>query len=120
MSIPTSITLSSAFLEFVAIVSRLRLECPWDKEQTHETLRAPLLEETHEVIEAIDKQDYGELMKELGDILLHIVFHADLASEEGHFTLQEVIEVESKKLIYRHPHVFGTTEVRSAQDVSKN
>ena len=113
-------TLSSAFLEFVAIVSKLRKECPWDKVQTHQTLRAPLLEETHEAIEAIDNEDYPELKKELGDIFLHIVFHADLANEEGHFNLQEVIEAESAKLIYRHPHVFGTTEVHSADDVAKN
>ena len=113
-------TLSTAFLEFVAIISKLRKECPWDKVQTHQTLRAPLLEETHEAIEAIDNEDYPELKKELGDILLHIVFHADLANEEGHFNLQEVIEGESAKLIYRHPHVFGTTEVRNADDVAKN
>jgi MazG family protein len=113
-------TLSEAFLEFVSIISRLRKECPWDKEQTHESLRAPLLEETHEAIEAIDNKDYPELQKELGDLLLHIVFHADLASDEGHFTLQSVIESESAKLIYRHPHVFGTTEVRNADDVAKN
>ena len=112
--------LSAAFLEFVAIVSRLRKECPWDREQTHQSLRAPLLEETHEAIEAIDNEDYPELKKELGDLFLHILFHADLASEEGHFTLEEVIRTESEKLIYRHPHVFGDTEVRSADDVSRN
>ncbi len=120
MNKTTNQTLSDAFLEFVAIISRLRKECPWDKVQTHESLRAPLLEETHEAIEAIDNSDYPELKKELGDIFLHIVFHADLANEEGHFNLQEVIEGESAKLIYRHPHVFGTTEVQSADDVSKN
>jgi MazG family protein len=113
-------SLSTAFLEFTAIVSRLRRECPWDKEQTHESLRAPLLEETHEAIEAIDKKDYPELKKELGDLLLHILFHADLAAEEGYFTLQEVIEGECEKLIYRHPHVFGTKEVRDANEVAKN
>ncbi|MEP7234974.1 MAG: nucleoside triphosphate pyrophosphohydrolase [Ignavibacteriota bacterium] len=113
-------SLSQAFLEFVAIISRLRKECPWDMEQTHQSLRAPLLEETHEAIEAIDNADYPELKKELGDIFLHIIFHADLASEEGHFNLQEVIEAESAKLIYRHPHVFGDTKVRNADDVSKN
>jgi MazG family protein len=113
-------TLSRSFLEFVAIVTRLRKECPWDREQTHESLRAPLLEETHEVIEAIDKKEYSELKKELGDIFLHILFHSDLANEEGHFTLQDVIEAESAKLIYRHPHVFGSTEVHSADDVSMN
>jgi XTP/dITP diphosphohydrolase len=112
--------LSAAFLQFTSIVSRLRKECPWDMEQTHESLRAPLLEEAHEAIEAIDKKDYPELKKELGDLFLHILFHADLASEEGYFTLQEVMESECAKLIYRHPHVFGTTEVRNADDVAKN
>ena len=112
--------LSEAFLEFVNIISRLRKECPWDMVQTHETLRAPLLEETHEAIEAIDNGDYPELKKELGDIFLHILFHADLAKEEGHFTLEEVIRGECEKLIYRHPHVFGNTEVRNADEVSKN
>ena len=112
--------LSDSFLKFVHIVSRLRKECPWDREQTHESLRAPLLEETHEAIEAIDNADYPELKKELGDILLHILFHADLASEEGYFSLGEVIEGECAKLIYRHPHVFGTTEVRNADEVAKN
>ncbi len=113
-------TLSTAFLDFVTLVSRLRKDCPWDKVQTHQTLRAPLLEETHEAIEAIDNEDYPELKNELGDIFLHILFHADLANEEGHFTLQEVIEGECAKLIYRHPHVFGTTEVQDADDVAKN
>lgn len=112
--------LSSAFLEFAAIISRLRKDCPWDREQTHQSLRAPLLEETHEAIEAIDNGDYPELKKELGDLLLHIVFHADLAKDEGHFDLEEVIRSESEKLIYRHPHVFGTTEVHNADDVSRN
>jgi XTP/dITP diphosphohydrolase len=112
--------LSAAFLEFVAIVSRLRKECPWDREQTHQSLRAPLLEETHEAIEAIDNEDYPELKKELGDLFLHILFHADLANEEGNFTLHEVIEGECAKLIYRHPHVFGNTQVHNADDVSRN
>src|SRR5258708_2314564 len=114
MPIESNQTLSKVFLDFVTIVSRLRQECPWDREQTHQSLRAPLLEETHEAIEAIDKEDYPELKKELGDIFLHILFHADLAKEEGHFTLEEVIEGECAKLIYRHPHVFGDTEVRNA------
>jgi len=113
-------SLSDSFLEFVAIVSRLRKECPWDKEQTHESLRAPLIEEAYEAVEAIDKKDFQELKKELGDLFLHILFHADLAREEEHFTLQEIIEGECAKLIYRHPHVFGTTEVSGAGEVAKN
>src|ERR1051326_5464357 len=106
---------SSAMSEFVQIVRRLRQECPWDREQTHASLRPMLVEEAYETIEAIDHGidtgDYTELKKELGDLLLHILFHSDLAREEGHFTLEEVIETESEKLIYRHPHVFGGTQV---------
>src|SRR5512140_563276 len=112
--------LSAAFLKFVGIVARLRRECPWDMAQTHQSLRAPLLEETYETIEAIDNHDYPELKKELGDLMLHILFHADLATESGVFTLEEVIEGECEKLIYRHPHVFASTEVRNADDVSRN
>ncbi|MEI8133988.1 MAG: nucleoside triphosphate pyrophosphohydrolase [bacterium] len=112
--------LTQAFLNFNSIVIRLRKECPWDMVQTHESLRAPLLEETYEAIEAIDQNNFPELKKELGDLMLHILFHADLAREEGHFTLEDVMKSECEKLIYRHPHVFGTTEVRDADDVSKN
>jgi XTP/dITP diphosphohydrolase len=114
------ISLSDAFLEFVAIVSRLRKECPWDREQTHESLRAPLIEEAYEAVEAIDKKDFPELKKELGDLFLHILFHADLAAQENEFTLQEIMESECAKLIYRHPHVFGQTEVSGAGEVAKN
>jgi MazG family protein len=117
---PTDTSLANAFLEFVAIVSRLRKECPWDREQTHESLRAPLIEEAYEAVEAIDKKDFPELKKELGDLFLHILFHADLAAEEEEFTLQEIMESECAKLIYRHPHVFGTTEVSGAGEVAKN
>ena len=109
-----------AFNELVSIVHRLRLECPWDKEQTHESLRPALIEEAYETIEAIDSRDYTELKKELGDLLLHIVFHSVLGTESGSFTLEEVIRGESEKLIYRHPHVVGTTEVSGSEEVKKN
>src|SRR5437764_9516797 len=99
----------TALADFIQILRRLRLECPWDREQTHGSLRPMLIEEAYETVEAIDHAidtgDYTELKKELGDILLHILFHSELAREEGRFTLEEVIKTESQKLIYRHPHV---------------
>ena len=110
--------------EFLAIVRRLRLECPWDREQTHESLRPMLIEEAYETVEAIDHAidtgDYTELKKELGDLLLHILFHSELGREEGRFTLEEVIRTECDKLIYRHPHVFGETKVEGAEHVARN
>jgi len=95
------------FREFVDIVYRLRKECPWDMEQTHQSLRRCLLEESYEVLEAIDKNDKVELRKELGDLILQVIFHSILGEETGDFTLKEVLEGETKKLIDRHPHVFG-------------
>ena len=110
--------------EFMQIVRRLRRECPWDREQTHASLRPMLIEEAYETVEAIDRAvdtgDYTELKKELGDLLLHILFHSSLAEEEGHFTLDDVIQAECEKLIYRHPHVFGDTKVEGSDRVSKN
>jgi len=109
---------------FIQILRRLRTECPWDRQQTHESLRPMLIEEAYETVEAIDHAvdtgDYTELKKELGDLLLHILFHSELAREEGHFTFQEVIQTESEKLIYRHPHVFGNVKVEDAEHVSRN
>jgi tetrapyrrole methylase family protein / MazG family protein len=116
----TSPSTLEAFNELVSIVHRLRLECPWDREQTHESLRPALIEEAYETIEAIDSRDYTELKKELGDLLLHIVFHSVLGTESGSFTLEEVIRGESEKLVYRHPHVFGTTQVTGSEEVKKN
>ncbi len=113
-----------SFNEFIQIVSRLRKECPWDREQTHASLRPMLIEEAYETVEAIDHSidtgDYTELKKELGDLLLHILFHSDLASEEGYFTLDDVIHAECEKLIYRHPHVFSDVKVEDAEHVSRN
>jgi tetrapyrrole methylase family protein / MazG family protein len=119
-SLTTSTATLDAFNELVSIVNRLRLECPWDREQTHESLRPALIEEAYETIEAIDSRDYTELKKELGDLLLHIVFHSVLGTESGTFTLEEVIRGESEKLVYRHPHVFGEKQVSGAEEVKKN
>ena len=108
------------FDEFVQIVHRLRKECPWDRIQTHLSLRRCLLEETYETLEAIDENNMEELKKELGDILLQVVFHSNIAEEEKNFTLRDVIESESKKLIDRHPHVFGELKVTDSDEVKKN
>jgi XTP/dITP diphosphohydrolase len=112
--------LASELTSFIHIVKRLRKECPWDREQTHKSLTAPLIEEAYETIEAIENNDFNELRKELGDLLLHVVFQAELSEEEGHFSLADVIRSESEKLIYRHPHVFGETTANTPDEVSRN
>ncbi|HYM19890.1 MAG TPA: nucleoside triphosphate pyrophosphohydrolase [Candidatus Kapabacteria bacterium] len=112
--------LEAELSKFVGIVKRLRKDCPWDRVQTHRSLAAPLIEEAYETIEAIEDGNFDELRKELGDLLLHVVFQADLSEDEGHFDLAAVIRSESEKLIYRHPHVFGDVTVHSADDVSRN
>jgi MazG family protein len=109
-----------AFLELVAIIRRLRKECPWDKAQTHDSLRPMLIEEAYETVEAIDSKNYTELKKELGDLLLHILFHSEIGAETGEFALSEVIQGESDKLIYRHPHVFSNIKVTDAGEVATN
>lgn len=108
------------FDKFVDIVRQLRKECPWDKVQTHESLRRCLLEESYEVLEAIDNNDMDELRKELGDVLLQVVFHGIMAEETEHFNLEDVIRQETEKLIYRHPHVFGDVKVKGKEEVLIN
>jgi len=111
---------TAKFKEFVAIVKRLRKECPWDREQTNDSIKHATLEEAHEVIEAIDNNDDEELKKELGDLLLHVVFHSVIAEGDGKFTLDEVIDSITEKLIRRHPHVFGDVKVTDSENVKKN
>jgi len=111
---------TAKFKEFVDIVKRLRKECPWDREQTNDSIKHATLEEAHEVIEAIDNNDDEELKKELGDLLLHVVFHSVIAEGDGKFSLDEVIDSISEKLIRRHPHVFGDVQVSDAEHVKKN
>ncbi len=108
------------FSDFVAITRQLRRDCPWDREQTHESIQHLLIEEAYETVEAIEDEDWDLLRKELGDILLHVVFHAVLADESGHFNLREIIRAESDKLVRRHPHVFGDVKVGSVSDVLTN
>lgn len=108
------------FSDFVRIVRRLRHECPWDKEQTHQSIRHSLIEEAYEVVETLDENNLEELRKELGDLLLHVVMHATMAEQEKEFTLKGVIEGISDKLVRRHPHIFGTRKVMNVQEVKHN
>jgi MazG family protein len=105
-----------SFRKLLAIMDELREKCPWDREQTFESLRNLTIEETYELADSVLKHDMQEIKKELGDLLLHIVFYAKLASEEGVFTIEDVIESLCDKLIYRHPHVFGDVDVKGSSD----
>lgn len=108
------------FNEFVEIVERLRKECPWDREQTNESIKAATIEEAYEVVEAIERKNYEELKSELGDLLLHVVFHTIIASETQNFKIEDVIKSIRDKLIRRHPHVFGEVTVSGSEEVKKN
>ncbi len=99
------------------IVARLRRECPWDREQTHFSLRANLLEECYEALEALDQQDPGKLRLELGDLLMQVLLHARIAEDGGDFTLEEVIRGIATKLVHRHPHVFGEKKALDKEGV---
>ena len=111
-----------SFDKLVAIIGRLRSPngCPWDREQTHSSLKGNLTEETYEVLEAIDEGDMGKLCEELGDLLMQVVLHAQIASEGGDFNIDDVTRGISTKLIRRHPHVFGDAEAEDAQKVIAN
>lgn len=108
--------------DFIAIVSRLRSPdgCPWDKVQTHDSLKKCILEETYEVIDAIDNQDMENLCEELGDVLLQVVFHSQIEKETGRFTMEDVVDGISKKMISRHPHIFSDTSVDTPEEVLQN
>ncbi len=110
------------FDSLVRIIAMLRAPggCPWDRKQTHKSLREHLLEETYEVLEALDKEDAAELCEELGDLLLQIVLHAQIASEAGEFRIQDVVRGINTKLIHRHPHIFGSAEAHTAEEVAAN
>jgi len=110
------------FERLVQIMERLRREdgCPWDREQTYESLRQYLLEETYEVLELIDAGDYDELKNELGDLLLQVIFQAQIAEEEGRFTIIDVLARINQKLIHRHSNVFGDVLVRTAEEQTVN
>lgn len=109
-------------LDLVQIMARLRGPggCPWDAEQTHRTLGRHLLEETHELLDAIERDDPDDIRGELGDVLLQVVFHAQIAAGEGWWNIDDVAQGLTEKLIHRHPHVFGTVEVSGVDEVLVN
>ncbi len=108
--------------ELIAVLERLRAPggCAWDREQTHASLVQYLVEETYELVDAIEAGDDAELVEELGDVLYQVIFHSDIASEEGRFTLEDVAAHMTKKMIGRHPHVFGDTVADTAEAVMEN
>jgi tetrapyrrole methylase family protein/MazG family protein len=106
--------------DLVAVMARLRRGCPWDREQTHESLVPYLVEETYEVVDAIEARHDAELCEELGDLLLQIVFHAELATERGAFSVADVVDGLANKMIRRHPHVFGDAAVANVAEVWQN
>lgn len=108
------------FQRLLQIMTELRAKCPWDKEQTFETLRTLTIEETYELADAIIKDDKAEIRKELGDILLHIVFYAEMGSETQHFDIYDVCKGLCEKLIYRHPHIFADTTAENSEAVMQN
>jgi len=108
------------FKEFIDIMRRLRKECPWDREQTNDSIKMATIEEAYETLDAINDKNWQHLKEELGDLLLHVAFHSVIAEEDGHFTLDDVIQGISEKLVRRHPHVFGDTEVADTGEVMKN
>ena len=110
----------AAYADFVAVVRQLRRDCPWDREQTHVSVKHLLIEEAYEVLEAIESGEAEALKAELGDVLLHVAFHSTIAEQEGRFTMAEVIETETAKLVRRHPHVFGEAKAESTKDVLSN
>ena len=119
MSLPQEL---SQFATLVEIIARLRAPdgCPWDRKQTHASLRENLLSECYETLEALDEADASKLCEELGDLLLQIVLHAQIARETEEFEIGDVIESINAKLIHRHPHIFGSTKVKDAEEVMVN
>lgn len=109
-----------AFGRLLDIMDELRVKCPWDRKQTNESLRPNTVEETYELCEALIKDDKPNICKELGDVLLHVVFYAKIGSETGDFDIKDVCDQLCDKLIYRHPHVFGTAKAESAGEVVAN
>jgi XTP/dITP diphosphohydrolase len=109
-----------SFMKLISIMDELREKCPWDKKQTIDTLRPLTLEETYELTDAITEHDWKGIKEELGDLMLHILFYAKIGTEQKQFTLTDVIEGISEKLISRHPHIYGDVTVNNDEDVKKN
>jgi len=116
------LTTGKRFEEAVSILSRLRAPggCPWDREQTFDSIKPYTLEEAYEVLEAIDNRDWKELAGELGDLLLQVLFYAQMAQEQGWFSIDDVLDRLSNKLLHRHPHVFGDVKAETSSDVLRN
>jgi len=112
--------LNNSFQRLVTIMDELREKCPWDRKQTIHTLRQMTIEETFELVDAITETDWKGIKEELGDLLLHIVFYAKIGAEQEQFTLQQVIDGISDKLVARHPHIYGDVKVNDEEDVKKN
>ncbi len=112
--------LAKSFLDLVEIMDTLREKCPWDKKQTIQSLRSNTIEELYELVDAIIEEDWQGIREELGDILLHVLFYAKIGTEQGQFTLQDAIEGISKKLIHRHPHIYGDVKADDEETVKKN
>lgn len=115
--------IKDAFAEFVAVIAKLRDPdggCPWDLEQDHKSLRPYIVEETYETIEAIENENDDELVEELGDVLLQVVLHAQVAKDRGAFSILEIVETVKEKMIRRHPHVFGEAVAETSSQVLKN
>ena len=113
-------TNAASFLRLVQIMDELREKCPWDKKQTIHSLRSMTIEETYELADAITESDWKGIREELGDLLLHIVFYAQIGKEQGQFTLDEVIQGICDKLVARHPHIYGDVKVENAEEVKRN
>jgi XTP/dITP diphosphohydrolase len=111
---------AATFLRLVTIMDELREQCPWDKEQTIQTLRPLTIEETYELADAITDQNWKGIKEELGDLFLHLVFYARIGSEQQQFSLEEVLQGVCEKLIYRHPHIYGDTQVKDGEEVKRN
>lgn len=118
-TLPAKLPAGAGFARLVEIMDRLRSPggCPWDREQTFDTIKPYLLEETYEVMDSIDARDWNGLADELGDLLLQVVFFSQMAKEAGHFDVSDAVEAINSKLIRRHPHVFGEGEAKTADDV---
>ena len=111
---------SQRFLELVEIMDTLREKCPWDKKQTIHSLRSNTIEELYELVDSIVEEDWDGIKEELGDIMLHVLFYAKIGTEQGKFTLDEVMQAIAKKLIHRHPHIYGDVKVENDDDVKRN
>lgn len=111
---------SRDFDDFIKLIDILRKECPWDRKQTHQSIKENLIEEAYEAVECIESENYEELSKELGDLLLHVVFHSTMAREQQRFDIGDVIYRISEKLIRRHPHIFSDAVVEDDKQVAEN